>query len=544
MNSKDSTRQTSQRKLWLLSVLAVALSSCGGGGSNGGTTGGGSAGGGTGGSSSIPTWTPGLFETSSSFEALCESPRSGISAQTGQAFVDLSGSTLLENHWLRSWTDEIYLWYDEVIDRDPALYETPDYFELLKTNAVTGSGAAKDQFHFTVETAEYEALSQSGVAAGYGFQVTFLSSTAPYEIAIAYTEPGSPASTAGISRGARILSIDGVSAENPATQEEVDVLNAGLRPESLGEIHSFTIQDLGSSSSRTLNLTSTLITSMPVQNVGSIDTPTGKVGYILFNDHIATAESQLKDAFEQLFLDSVQDLVLDLRYNGGGFLAIASQVAYMIAGPSATDGEVFEALVFNDKNLLFDPGTGEANEPFPFLDETIGFSTISGAQLPSLNLPRVYILANSGTCSASESIINALRGVGIEVILIGDTTCGKPYGFRPADNCGTTYFSIQFQSENALGFSDYADGFSPQNVFSLGSVSLPGCGVEDDLDHVLGDPDEAMLAKALSFRDTGSCLASSKVQLDSQQQTELILTPSFTPKPEWLQNRILDMPNE
>ena len=58
------------------------------------------------------------------------------------------------------------------------------------------------------------------------------------------------------------------------------------------------------------------------------------------------------------------------------------------------------------------------------------------------------------TCSASESIINGLRGVNVQVIQIGSTTCGKPYGFYPEDNCGTTYFSIQFKGVNAAGFGE------------------------------------------------------------------------------------------
>ena len=91
-----------------------------------------------------------------------------------------------------------------------------------------------------------------------------------------------------------------------------------------------------------------------------------------------------------------------------------------------------------------------------------------------LNLNRVVVISGSGTCSASESIINGLRGVGVDVVLIGDTTCGKPYGFYAIDNCGTTYFTVQFKGVNALGFGDYADGFSPPGATSQGE-EVPGC---------------------------------------------------------------------
>ncbi len=71
--------------------------------------------------------------------------------------------------------------------------------------------------------------------------------------------------------------------------------------------------------------------------------------------------------------------------------------------------------------------------------------------------------------------MNGLRGVNVQVIQIGTTTCGKPYGFYPQDNCGTTYFSIEFRGVNAQGFGDYPDGFSPSNsVGAANTASIPG----------------------------------------------------------------------
>jgi hypothetical protein len=119
------------------------------------------------------------------------------------------------------------------------------------------------------------------------------------------------------------------------------------------------------------------------------------------------------------------------------------------------------------------------------------------------------VLTGSNTCSASESIINSLRGVGVEVIQVGSRTCGKPYGFYPEDNCGTTYFTIQFQGVNEQGFGDYADGFSPQNSVGTQTTPIPGCSVADDFTHALGDPAESRLAAALAYRNFGvaSCPA-------------------------------------
>ena len=84
-----------------------------------------------------------------------------------------------------------------------------------------------------------------------------------------------------------------------------------------------------------------------------------------------------------------------------------------------------------------------------------------GTTPPQLGLPRVFVLTNPNTCSASESIINSLRGINVEVIRIGDTTCGKPYGFTEKQNCGYSFFAIEFQGFNAAGFGDYQGGFAP-----------------------------------------------------------------------------------
>jgi hypothetical protein len=189
-----------------------------------------------------------------------------------------------------------------------------------------------------------------------------------------------------------------------------------------------------------------------------------------------------------------------MRYNGGGLLAIASELAYMVAGSATTTGKVFEKLSFNNKNPF---GVTEAQTSTPFYDRTQGFSGAAGQVLPQLGLSRVFVLTGAGTCSASESVMNGLAGAGVQVIQIGATTCGKPYGFLPQDNCGTTYFAVQFKGVNQLGYGDYASGFIPGTGPS--GNQFAGCVVADDFTQLLGDPAEARLASALQFRATGRC---------------------------------------
>jgi hypothetical protein len=278
-----------------------------------------------------------------------------------------------------------------------------------------------------------------------------------------------------------------------------------------------------------------------------VDTIGGPVGYLLFTDHLATAEQALVAAVETLSAAKVTDLVLDIRYNGGGLLAIASELAYMIAGAAPTAGQTFEHLRFNDKHMSINPFTGEALTPIPFFTTTRGYSTMLGQPLPTLNLSRVYVLTGPTTCSASESIINSLRGVNVEVIQIGSTTCGKPYGFFPADNCGTTYFTIQVKGVNAAGFGDYTDGFSPSNTPGIAGTPVPGCAVADDFGHALGDATEARFAAALEHRLTQSCPTPSgaKPSLELSKPggpASWFTLDGVVHKSPWLENRSMDLP--
>jgi hypothetical protein len=156
--------------------------------------------------------------------------------------------------------------------------------------------------------------------------------------------------------------------------------------------------------------------------------------------------------------------------------------------------------------------TGNTLRPTPFYTREIDWTTsqfINDSPLPTVNLTRVFILATENTCSASEAVINGLRGIDVEVVLIGSTTCGKPYGFYPTDNCSTTYFTIQFQGVNAKGFGEYSEGFLPVTSPEFND-QLPGCTVTDDFTQVLGNENEALLAAAIGYAETGVCTIQNK----------------------------------
>jgi len=434
----------------------------------------------------------------------------------------------LEKFWLRSWSDETYLWNDEITDTDPdSIAGRVPYFDILKTNELseTGSGREKDDFHFSEPTDEFLERRNSTASSTYGARFTFLRSAPPRDIRVVFTEPNSPASAVqngavNFPRGAQLITIDGVDVING---DNVDVLNAGLFPATPGETHNFTVRDPGATSERSFSIVSENIAPAPVNRTEIIETSSGRVGYMLFNTFSPfESERSLNNAFTELANENIDDLVLDLRYNGGGLVAVAAQLGFMIAGPDRTRGRTASLLQYNDAAGNTNPVTGEIVDPIPFIDEAVGFSVSAGTQLATVDLPRVFILSTEGTCSASELVINSLRGIGFETILIGDTTCGKPYGFLPTDNCGRTYYTIQFRSVNDVGFGDYSDGFSPQDSTNAFSEKSPGCTVADDLSRELGDPEEALLSTALFYRENGSCpvnTGGNKVEGSTYQKT-------------------------
>ncbi|MFZ6692609.1 S41 family peptidase [Undibacterium sp. SXout20W] len=435
------------KKILSLSILSI-LAACGGGG-------------GTNSGSSTPVFV-------SSAANLCANPRANT--------VDQQGTVDNEKAFLNQFVNQTYLWYQQLpTNLVAANYATPqDYFAALKTTALDSAGVPVDQFHWSQTTASWNAES-SGNPLDIGIQWAALSSSPPRNWVIAEVAPGSPAALAGLQRGAKLTTIDGLDFVNDNVSADINAINVALLPGPVAT-HSY-----GFNNQAGISITSAPYSETTVKKVNVISTANGSVGYFVFDTHIAQSETELSNAINQLKTAGVSDLIIDLRYNGGGLLYIASELAYMIAGPTTTANHTFERLIYNDKLT-------SQNVSYPFY--SLGTSNQS---LPTLGLKHVSLLVSNGAASASESIINSLRGVNLTVDLIGTTTRGKPYGFVPQDNCGWTYFSIQFKGVNDKGLGDYADGFAPT------------CQASDDFTHQRGDTAETMLSSALAYRATGTC---------------------------------------
>ncbi|QZA82224.1 S41 family peptidase [Deefgea piscis] len=391
--------------------------------------------------------------------------------------LSTSGTLNDEKAWLKDNMSKNYLWYKDMptVDAAAPAYSNESqvfgslsaYFQALKTPLLTSSGAKVDKFSFIASTLAWNGYVDSGKVLEYGIQWHATGDKAPLVIRVAYVEPNSPADRAGIVRGDILKSVDGIAGDF-----SVAGLNALLYP-SNSAAHQFTFDRAGNVKTATLAATDITISPVPMNKV--IEVAGKKTGYLIFNSHISTAEQPLINAVQNFKDNNVSELILDLRYNGGGYLYIASELAYMIAGERATQNKVFEHLQYNDKRPV-----DTANGVIPFYN-----STSKSQFLPTLNLKRVYILASGNTCSASESIINGLRGIDIDVQIIGNTTCGKPYGYIAKSNCGISYFPIEFKGVNDKGTGDFTDGFAPQ------------CSANDDFTKPLGDTSEGLLAAAI-----------------------------------------------
>jgi C-terminal processing protease CtpA/Prc len=380
--------------------------------------------------------------------------------------------------WVRAHLDDVYLWYNEIIDVPPANYATaPAYFDALLVKS-------RDRFSFSMPLAATTNLLQEGLETGYGVKWGWAASGRLFAY---YVDPNSPAAAA-ITRGTELTAINGQSVASMTT----DSLSSALFPAQPGAGANLTFRPPGTSSSQSSGLTSASYYTTTVEPPKIISLASGgKAGYLLFNEHLRPSEQELVDALTYFKQQGITELVLDLRYNTGGYLFIAEELASMIAG-SPVQGQVFEKLLFNDKH------PEKTNDP----RNTMRFSSLdsTNTQLPLLGLTRLFVLTGSNTCSASEAIINGLLPY-IPVVRIGWTTCGKPYG-SAQNNCGQqAYFALQFEGVNANGSDDYKSGFTPT------------CQVTDDLNYPLGDIREARLDAALYYMSHGFCPTATTVTL-------------------------------
>ena len=458
--------------------FAILLTACGGGG---------------GGEGSTPT---NSVPNSNNLAQICAKENPYLANATSNR---QEGSLADEKNWIKAYMTERYLWYRDmpVVNPQDSQYNVMtngsvdvwtsllNYFSDSKTQLKTASGNLVDKFSFMIDTGSWQNYVNSSFK-GYGFMLKTSTAVDNKVITVAYVYPGSPAAKAGLARGDQIVSIDGAltSDTNPTS---VAIFEEGLRPKQVAS-HTFVVLRAGTNISVSMQAESISLQQVEYK---VLNVETQKLGYLLFNSHVPNAEADLIQAMALFKQQAVTQLVVDLRYNGGGYLSIANALATAVAGPVKTAGKVFELTKYSDKRSA-------ENEALYFSNR--GFNN---QIYPSLGLTKIYVLVSGGTCSASESFINGLRGIDVQVELIGSTTCGKPYAYYPQDNCGITYAAMEMEGVNHKGEGGYGDGMAPQ------------CAALDDLTRPLGDLNEGMLSVAVKRIQGQSCAQAAGLALSS-----------------------------
>ncbi len=382
-------------------------------------------------------------------------------------------STAAQTSWLRSYFNDWYFWYRLSPTPDPGSFASVGaYFGAL---LYTGSDGIfpRDRWSSTQSTESFNRFFGDGKSMGYGVSVAGLEVTGRPDLPlfVRYVEPQSDAATKGVQRGDQVLSLNGRAVADIITANDFSALTAGREGDTL------TLRLRYAGVERSVTVTATVYGLTSVSNVSVMSSPGGRrIGYLQVKEMVSQVAAPLAGAFAQFKDAGVQDLVLDLRYNGGGLVQVASELAGYLGGERAR-GQTFASLLYNDKRSI------QNNERFDF-----------GNPAAALALSRVYVLAGERTCSASEQVINGLRPF-VEVVLVGDTTCGKPVGFLPVGQCGTTYNVVNFETVNARNEGRYFDGFNPT------------CAVAEDFTRPLGASDEPLLAVARRHADSGNCRA-------------------------------------
>ena len=393
---------------------------------------------------------------------------SAISDTTVAAYGNQPASCSVPDQrtWLKAYMADQYFWNSNLGAGNDAAPSMDTYFQsLLYTPA--------DRFSYSQSTTQFTQFFAEGTRTGYGYSLGY-ADAAQTVLQVRVVEPRSPVAAAGLLRGDTIVSIDGYTPAQISAGALAAVNTEGVP-------RSFTVRN-NANATRSFTVTSANFTLSPVLNASVLTAPNGaKVGYLAYQEFITSSAGALGNAFDTFRAAGVTELIVDLRYNGGGSVTTARNLASMMGG-SSLNGQTFAGLRFNAQNSA-------SNFNYAF---TSSPATLPAAPLEGLS--RVFVIASASTASASELVINSLKPFR-NVITIGATTYGKPYGFQPRDACGITYSAVNFDSVNALGVGGYTSG-------------LPAtCAVSDDLSKQLGDPAERRIAAALSYIQAGACPA-------------------------------------
>jgi C-terminal processing protease CtpA/Prc len=434
-----------------LTVLSLLLASCGGGGSSGG--------GGGGPVTVTPTPTP--------------TPTASCGLSARQAFA-------------KAVIDEWYLFPSDVATNvNPANFaDVQTYIDALVAPA---RALNKDRyFTYVTSIAEEDAFFTNGSSAGFGVRLAYDPTAQRVIIAEAYEN--APALAAGIDRGTQIVGI-GTNASNIraistiVASEGTQGITDALGPSDPGVTRILRIVEPGGGT-RDVSVTKADYDLDPISDrygAKIISEGGHAYGYVNLRSFISSADPQLRAAFLNFRNQGVTDVVIDLRYNGGGLVSTAELFGDLLGRNRAASD------LFSQTNFRASKAGNNTRHTFTTQPEAIA---------PT----RIAFIGTGSTASASELVINGmLPYLGTNMTLVGSNTYGKPVGQIALDKseCDERMRVIAFATGNAASSGDYFDGLAPK----IGN----SCAADDDLSLPLGDPREASVRAAIDFLAGGSC---------------------------------------
>jgi C-terminal processing protease CtpA/Prc len=341
---------------------------------------------------------------------------------------------------------DLYYWADEIGESNIDLFA--DSSALLD-----GLKSDKDRFSFIMDRSIYEEHFNSTTANDYGF---LSSSIGEGDSVILFVYPNSPAFKAGIKRS------DIITKATPLDDNKSII---------------FTLLS-NDGSKKDIRLTQTSYTKREVANSKIIPLGDKKVGYFVLNSFVGKNINSDLDLLFQVYKKSdIDELILDLRYNNGGDIAISAHLATLISGKKSFS-HIFQHHIFNSAY--------SENNSDSYFDKKSDYA---------LDLKRLFVITTENSASASESVISALRAKenDMDVVIIGTKSYGKPYSMYPISFCDKVFFPILMKNFNADYDEDYDDGFTPT------------CRVDDDYFHDFGDLKEKNLKEAIYYINHESC---------------------------------------
>ncbi len=393
----------------------------------------------------------------------CKDNPSGISGEYAQV-----------NTWIRAQMDFFYFWDQFVPDEaDGTIPPEVFYEEIQEPN---------DRFSFIRDDAQalLDDLNGNSVSAGYSPAFGRISGTNEVFIVVEFVYPGTPAANEGMERGDIILGINGTRLD---TLNYLDLFNTeGMSTFTLGEANfdeqqqRFVLTETG----ETITAEVGQIELDPVVHTSIVDTSAHKIGYMFYSRFVNGEDdvflNSLIDALTDFNNQGVTELVVDLRYNPGGRVSVATEFANtLVPTINAQNEDIFIQFEYNEEYtnaLIEQQGLDSPNLSTRFSEGDV-----------NLSLDKVYFLVTGASASASELIVTGLEPY-MEVVTIGTPTVGKFYGSFVLTDDVSNYaiVPVSFKYLNATGFTDFASGLDPDfSTFESLFATVPIGDINDPL---------------------------------------------------------------